>query len=126
MGYVWVVSLAVAVPAFGSKTLSLYTTLHVNTPSFYYKSILRSSLFSLSSVRALAGGCRCTASPTRGRRGLLRGFGPGLGLRQDFVSFLACTMYSVHVCNARGGRSGVEPDSHLGHGVACTAGCRPP
>ena len=37
----------------------------------------------------------------------------------------ACYVQSVYVCDARGGRSGVEPDSHLGHGVACTAGCRP-
>ena len=29
------------------------------------------------------------------------------------------------MCDARGGRSGVEPDSHLGHGVACISGCRP-
>ena len=30
------------------------------------------------------------------------------------------------MCDARGGRSGIEPDSHLGHGVACISGCRPP
>ena len=38
-----------------------------------------------------------------------------------------CTRTLVfYVCDARGGRSGVEPDSRLGHGVVCVADCRPP
>ena len=36
-----------------------------------------------------------------------------------------CCLGSAYVCDPREGRSVVEPDSHLGRGVACTAGCRP-
>ena len=37
-------------------------------------------------------------------------------IRQQPDVLLNCSL--SYVCDARGGRSGIEPDTHLGHGVA--------
>ena len=67
-----------------------------------------------------------------GRDGRARGLGGGAArlrrlLLRAWTRGACCTCtVVVYVCDARGGRSGVEPDSRLGHGVVCVADCRPP